>query len=291
MTCAYRLDPCKRDPVRGRSASLTLASTTRARPSGSVRAETVSTRLGRMMRHRSRKGAPARSFFDRPVLEVAPDCSAAPWSAHTGRSDRTADHRGRGVRRPERPRLPRLSRTHRPQRRDVRSARPRLRLLHLRHVALHQPGLRSGGPGQRNPAAGRRDHEGAGLARKHRPSSRKDSELAKGPARLATALGGPATSTARTPAPPAAPFRVLTGSPSPPARSAAVRAPASPARGRPPLAVLDRRRPDREPLPRPRAPQARIANSGQRTKDWPRPRTLGHAGPKAEGRPKETREP
>ena len=52
--------------------------------------------------------------------------------------------RGRGVRRPGRSRLARVPRPDRPQRGDVRPARPRLRVLHLRHALLHEPGLPAG---------------------------------------------------------------------------------------------------------------------------------------------------
>ncbi|GGM90287.1 hypothetical protein GCM10011578_007650 [Streptomyces fuscichromogenes] len=73
--------------------------------------------------------------------------------------------------------------------------------------------------------------EGAELARKRRLSARYDRELAKGPARLATALGvDRALDGTDACAAGETPLRILTGTPCPPTRYATARAPGSPAR-------------------------------------------------------------
>jgi DNA-3-methyladenine glycosylase len=59
---------------------------------------------------------------------------------------------------------------------------------------------------------------GADLARRHRPTSRKDSDLAQGPARLATALSvDRSLNGADACAADGGPFRVLAGTPADPA--------------------------------------------------------------------------
>ncbi|MFF6955815.1 DNA-3-methyladenine glycosylase [Streptomyces sp. NPDC008317] len=58
---------------------------------------------------------------------------------------------------------------------------------------------------------------GADLARAHRPTSRKDSDLAQGPARLATALAVDRSLNGADACGPGGPLRVLTGTPPPPA--------------------------------------------------------------------------
>lgn len=58
--------------------------------------------------------------------------------------------------------------------------------------------------------------EGADLARAHRPTSRKDSDLAQGPARLATALSVDRALNGADACAPGGPFRVLTGTPADP---------------------------------------------------------------------------
>jgi DNA-3-methyladenine glycosylase len=54
---------------------------------------------------------------------------------------------------------------------------------------------------------------GADLARKHRPTSRKDSDLAQGPARLATALAVDRALNGADACAPGGPLRILTGTP------------------------------------------------------------------------------
>ena len=80
-------------------------------------------------------------------------------------------------------------------------------------------------------------------------SARKDSELAKGPARLATALAvDRALNGTDVCASPDARSRSSPAPPPPATRSATVRAPASAARAAPPLALLDRQRPHGQPI-------------------------------------------
>ena len=81
-----------------------------------------------------------RSFYDRPAIEVARDLLGkvvvhgptagiiVETEAYLGGDD-LASHSARGI-----------TRSHA---RDLRPARPRLRLLHLRHVRMPQPGVRS----------------------------------------------------------------------------------------------------------------------------------------------------
>ena len=94
--------------------------------------------------------------------------AGAPDSRGPGRR---AAHRGRGVRGERGPGLALLPGPHRPQRGDVRAARARLRVLHLRHALLRQPGLRAGGHGRRGAAAGGPDHRG-GVPRRRAPAGR-----------------------------------------------------------------------------------------------------------------------
>lgn len=67
---------------------------------------------------------------------------------------------------------------------------------------------------------------GADLARAHRPTSRKDSDLAQGPARLATALTVDRALNGADACAPAGPLRILTGTPPPPAHVPVSAAPA-----------------------------------------------------------------
>lgn len=91
------------------------------------------------------------------------------------------------------------------------------------HAARPQPGVRSWGRGERCPAPGRGDRHRVELARPRRVSARNDRELAKRPARLATALDvdralngagvveGPAASSFRSARLPALPRQVRGG--------------------------------------------------------------------------------
>ena len=110
-----------------------------------------------------------REFFARPSVPVAPDLLGCVLEHQTeGRPGRGRAHRGGGVCRGQRSRLARLPREDGAERGDVRPARARLRVLHLRHALLRQPGL----PGQRQrvrgPAAAGRIVEGEELARARR---------------------------------------------------------------------------------------------------------------------------
>ena len=120
-----------------------------------------------------------------------------------GRAGRGGAHRGRGVRGIGRPGLARLPGPHRAQCGHVRAARPCVRLLHLWHAFLRQPGLPAGRHGVRRAAPGRpgrrRDPAGrappvgcsrsADAARARRRVAVGERDLARGPARLCQALG------------------------------------------------------------------------------------------------------
>ena len=124
-----------------------------------------------------------------------------------GRPGRGRAHRGRGVCGGERSRLARIPREDGAERGDVRAARTRIRVLHLRHALLREPGL----PGQRQricgTAAGRPGHRGGGTRPRPAdwgapwgpggiaPPERTQTktavpfrDLARGPARLCQAL-------------------------------------------------------------------------------------------------------
>lgn len=167
--------------------------------------------------HARRPDAPAPGILRPPRPGSGPGPPRPhPGTRHPGKPDRGPPHRGRGIRGGGRPRLARLPRPHPAQRRHVRPARTRVRLLHLRHVALPQHGLRTRGLRERCPAARGEIVEGAELARKRRFSARNDKELAKGPARLATALDiDRALDGTDVCAGPDAPLSLLHGTPAP----------------------------------------------------------------------------
>ena len=81
------------------------------------------------------------------------------------------------------------------QRGDVRPARARVRVLHLRHALLREPGLPAAGSGVGGAAAGRRVIDGGRSRPARRDRGRADGrglpdrDLARGPARLCQALG------------------------------------------------------------------------------------------------------
>ena len=136
-----------------------------------------------------RRGATPRlthPFFERPVLEVAPDLLGAHVSHRRGHDP---PHRGRGVRRAERPGVARLPGAHPAHRRDVRARRA----ASTSTSATACTGAPTSCAGARAPPA----RSCCGPARWWRAStwraSRRgecvDRDLARGPARLAQALG------------------------------------------------------------------------------------------------------
>ena len=98
--------------------------------------------------------------------------------------------RGGGVRRRRGPGIPCLPGTDASQRGDVRPGGLRLRLLHLRHALVPQRGVWPARATRRQSCCARvRCTEGVELARDRRPAAGTDRDLARGPARLAAALG------------------------------------------------------------------------------------------------------
>ncbi|WP_282698138.1 DNA-3-methyladenine glycosylase [Streptomyces sp. CC208A] len=159
-----------------------------------------------------------RSFFDRPVLEVAPDLLGRTLvrtseegrielrltevEAYAGAID-PGSHAFRG-------RTPRNA---------VMFGPPGHAYVYFTYGMWHCLNLVCGPEGEASGVllrAGEILH-GAELARPRRRSARKDTELAKGPARLATALDVPGSLNGTDAcAGPAAPLAVLTGTPPPP---------------------------------------------------------------------------
>ena len=82
-----------------------------------------------------------------------------------GRRRRGAGDRDGGLRRNGGRRLARVPRPHRPHRRHVRPAGTRVRVLHLRHVLLREPGLPARGHRVGGAAAGRPGDRGRGAGR------------------------------------------------------------------------------------------------------------------------------
>ena len=159
----------------------------------------------------------SRSFFDRPVLEIAPDLlgrtlvratEAGPIElrlteveAYDGPND-PASHAYRG----------------RTDRNAVMFGPPGHVYVYFTYGMWHCLNLVCGPEGKASGVLlrGGRITAGADLARVHRPTSRKDADLAQGPARLATALSvDRALNGTDACADDAGPFRVLTGTPLP----------------------------------------------------------------------------
>ncbi|MGV9276092.1 DNA-3-methyladenine glycosylase [Streptomyces griseosporeus] len=159
-----------------------------------------------------------REFFDRPVLEVAPDLLGrllvrstpegpitlrlTEVEAYDGQND-PGSHAYRG----------------RTPRNDVMFGPPGHVYVYFTYGMWHCMNLVCGPPGKAGAVLLRAGEiiEGAELARTRRLSARNDKELAKGPARLATALdidraldGTDACAKGETP------LRILTGTPVPP---------------------------------------------------------------------------
>lgn len=112
-------------------------------------------------------------------------------------------------------------------------------------------------------------------AHKHRPNARNDHELAKGPARLATALGiDRRLNGIDVCAGPQSPLAILTGAAAPADQVLSGPRTGVRRRGRnAPVPLLDRRRPDGEPVPRahPPPPEVRRAVRRNLTPDTPAP--------------------
>src|SRR5579859_1007900 len=81
------------------------------------------------------------------------------------RAGRCGDHRGGGVPRRARSGVARVPREDGAERRDVRRARARLRVLHLRHALLREPGVPAGRRGGGGAAQGRPGDRGCGSGR------------------------------------------------------------------------------------------------------------------------------
>ncbi|MFI0900007.1 DNA-3-methyladenine glycosylase [Streptomyces sp. NPDC020983] len=159
-----------------------------------------------------------RTFFDRPVLEIAPDLLGrvlvrttddgpihlrlTEVEAYDGPND-PGSHAYRG----------------RTDRNAVMFGPPGHAYVYFTYGMWHCLNLVCGPAGK---AAGillraGRVTTGADLARRHRPTSRKDSDLAQGPARLATALCVDRALNGADACAPGGPFRILTGTPPDPA--------------------------------------------------------------------------
>ncbi|MER7574013.1 DNA-3-methyladenine glycosylase [Streptomyces sp. NPDC126514] len=159
-----------------------------------------------------------RNFFDRPVLEVAPDLLGrilvrstpdgpillrlTEVEAYDGLND-PGSHAYRG----------------RTPRNDVMFGPPGHVYVYFTYGMWHCMNLVCGPDGTASAVLLRAGEivEGAELARKRRLSARNDKELAKGPARLATALGvDRALDGTDACARGETPLRILTGTPTPP---------------------------------------------------------------------------
>ncbi|MER5184203.1 DNA-3-methyladenine glycosylase [Streptomyces sp. NPDC002896] len=157
----------------------------------------------------------SREFFDRPVLQVAPDLLGrilvrntpdgpielrlTEVEAYAGMDD-PGSHAYRG----------------RTPRNDVMFGPPGHVYVYFTYGMWHCMNLVCGPEGKASAVLLRAGEitEGADLARKRRLSARNDKELAKGPARLATALGvGRALDGSDICAGPDAPLSILTGTP------------------------------------------------------------------------------
>ncbi|MEU6176126.1 DNA-3-methyladenine glycosylase [Streptantibioticus parmotrematis] len=159
-----------------------------------------------------------RSFFDRPVLDVAPDLLGrvlvretddgpialrlTEVEAYAGPVD-PGSHAYRG----------------RTDRNAVMFGPPGYVYVYFTYGMWHCMNLVCGPPGTASAVLLRAGEitEGADLARKRRSTSRRDTDLAQGPARLATALGvdRALNGADACPARPE-PFRMLTGAPADP---------------------------------------------------------------------------
>ncbi|MYS22385.1 DNA-3-methyladenine glycosylase [Streptomyces sp. DvalAA-14] len=161
----------------------------------------------------------ARAFFDRPVLEIAPDLLGrilvratddgpielrlTEVEAYDGPND-PGSHAYRG----------------RTDRNAVMFGPPGYTYVYFTYGMWHCLNLVCGPEGQPSGVLLRAGEitAGAPLARAHRPASRKDSDLAQGPARLATALSvDRALNGADACSDDGGPFRILTGTPPEPA--------------------------------------------------------------------------
>jgi DNA-3-methyladenine glycosylase len=157
-----------------------------------------------------------RSFFDRPVLEIAPDLLGRTLvritehgpielrltevEAYDGPND-PGSHAYRG----------------RTDRNAVMFGPPGHTYVYFTYGMWHCLNLVCGPEGRASGVLLRAGEviAGAGLARVHRPTSRKDSDLAQGPARLATALSVDRSLNGSDACAAGSPFRVLTGTPPP----------------------------------------------------------------------------
>ncbi|WP_037907234.1 DNA-3-methyladenine glycosylase [Actinacidiphila yeochonensis] len=159
-----------------------------------------------------------RSFFDRPVLEIAPDLLGRVLVRHTGAGpielrlteveaydgpNDPGSHAYRG----------------RTDRNAVMFGPPGHTYVYFTYGMWNCLNLVCGPVGRPSGVLLRAGAiiRGAELARPHRPTSRRDSDLAQGPARLATALDVDRTLNGSDACAAGGPFRVLAGTPAPPA--------------------------------------------------------------------------
>jgi DNA-3-methyladenine glycosylase len=156
----------------------------------------------------------SRSFFDRPVLEIAPDLLGRTLvratdhgpielrltevEAYDGPND-PGSHAYRG----------------RTDRNAVMFGPPGFTYVYFTYGMWHCLNLVCGPEGRASGVLLRAGEitVGADLARTHRPASRKDSDLAQGPARLATALSVDRALNGSDACADGGPLRVLTGTP------------------------------------------------------------------------------
>ncbi|MFE9538908.1 DNA-3-methyladenine glycosylase [Streptomyces sp. NPDC006691] len=159
-----------------------------------------------------------RNFFDRPVLEVAPDLLGRTLVRLTG--DGPLELRLTEVEAYDGPNDPGSHAFRgRTPRNDVMFGPPGHAYVYFTYGMWHCLNLVCGPEGRASGVLLRAGEVrvGAELARKRRLSARHDKELAKGPARLATALDvGRALNGTDACAGPDAPLSVLTGTPVPP---------------------------------------------------------------------------
>jgi DNA-3-methyladenine glycosylase len=159
-----------------------------------------------------------RAFFDRPVLEIAPDLLGRVLVRHT--DDGPIELRLTEVEAYDGPNDPGSHAYRgRTDRNAVMFGPPGHTYVYFTYGMWHCLNLVCGPEGRASGILLRAGEviEGAALARAHRPTSRKDADLAQGPARLATALAVDRGLNGCDACSDGGPFRVLTGTPPPPA--------------------------------------------------------------------------
>ncbi|SFF15856.1 DNA-3-methyladenine glycosylase [Actinacidiphila alni] len=157
-----------------------------------------------------------RSFFDRPVLEIAPDLLGRTLVRTT--PDGTVTLRLTEVEAYDGPNDPGSHAYRgRTDRNAVMFGPPGHTYVYFTYGMWFCLNLVCGPEGTASGVLlrGGEITTGADLARAHRPTSRKDSDLAQGPARLATALAVDRALNGADACAPGGPLRMLTGTPPP----------------------------------------------------------------------------